>query len=447
MLQHKIVHFIEENRLFSRDDKVLVALSGGADSVALLCILHDSGYLVEAAHCNFHLRGDESQRDERFCEELCRDRNIPFHRAEFPTQAYARRHGISIEMAARTLRYAFFEQKRLDIGAAVVAVAHHQEDSVETILLNLIRGTGIRGLQGIKPQNGKVVRPLIGVSRSEIISYLDEIKQDYVTDSSNSDDVFQRNFIRLRVLPLLASVNPQAMANISRMADHVKDVVRLLDYTLEQEAVCCVRDGAVVIGELKKLPAPKLFLFAFLQQRAFSPAQVEQIYGSIDSQTGRHWFSSTHEALLDRGLLRLAELPAPGDSGQQPLLLGLPESGRVESVALDDGSRLSLSLIDGRSVSNPSRSPRHVMMDADKVMFPLHLRPARLGDRIRLPKLSGSKLVSDELCDRHVSLFDRRRQLVLADGSGQVIWLVGIRLSAHVYITPDTTTVLDVEIR
>ena len=172
MLSDSVQQFIARHGLMARTDRHIVALSGGADSVCLLLVLHELGYTVDAAHCNFHLRGDEADRDEQFCVSLCDCYGITLHRAHFDTHAYAAAHKVSIEMAARDLRYTYFEQLRRDIGAATICVAHHREDSVETVLLNLLRGTGIDGLTGIAPRHGHVVRPLLGVSRQDILGYL-----------------------------------------------------------------------------------------------------------------------------------------------------------------------------------------------------------------------------------------------------------------------------------
>ena len=188
MFIRRVSQYIEEKHLLQPGDKVLVALSGGADSVALLRVLLRLGYVCEAAHCNFHLRGEESLRDEQFVRELAARLDVPLHVIHFDTNEYAASHGVSVEMAARELRYGWFGQLRRECGARVVAVAHHRDDSVETFLLNLVRGTGINGLQGIRPVNGEVVRPLLCVSRAEILEYLASLGQAYVTDSTNLQD-------------------------------------------------------------------------------------------------------------------------------------------------------------------------------------------------------------------------------------------------------------------
>ncbi|MCR4853467.1 MAG: tRNA lysidine(34) synthetase TilS, partial [Prevotella sp.] len=217
----RVEHYASSHHLFFSGERYLVALSGGADSVALLCILQAMGVPVEAAHCNFHLRGDESDRDEQFCVKLCNQRDVILHRVHFDTQAYAKLHHVSIEMAARRLRYHYFAQLVHDIQAKAVCVAHHRDDSVETLMLNLLRGTGIHGLTGIRPishqaeQDGvgeiDIVRPLLCLSRVDIESYLSSLGQSFVTDSTNLvPDAALRNRIRLQLLPLMNDIVPSA---------------------------------------------------------------------------------------------------------------------------------------------------------------------------------------------------------------------------------------------
>ena len=221
--KNRIQHAIEEKELFALNDKVLVALSGGADSVALLRVLTDLGYLCECAHCNFHLRGEESDRDEWFVRSLCQELQVPLHVKHFETESYAKEKQVSIEMAARELRYAWFEELRKETEAVVIAVAHHRDDSVETFLLNLIRGTGINGLKGIQSKNGNIVRPLLETSREDILDYLAHLKQDYVTDSTNLQDEYMRNKIRLNLLPIMKEMNPSIMESIQETAQKLAD--------------------------------------------------------------------------------------------------------------------------------------------------------------------------------------------------------------------------------
>ena len=214
---------IREHQLVEPDDKILVALSGGADSVALLLVLLQAGFHCEAAHCNFHLRGKESDRDEKFVRDLCRSQSIRLHTKDFDTMAYAREKGISIEMAARELRYGYFEELRTDWRFDKIAVAHHRDDNVETLLLHLVRGTGLKGLTGMRYRNGYVIRPMLDTSREEIERYLAGEGQSYVTDSTNLETEAVRNKIRLEFLPMMKTVNPSILDTLQDTIRHVED--------------------------------------------------------------------------------------------------------------------------------------------------------------------------------------------------------------------------------
>ena len=255
--------YIERNRLLSDDDRrpVLVGLSGGADSVALLSVLVRLGYACVALHCDFHLRGEESERDAAFARTFAESLGVPFYQTDFDTVAYAREHHLSIEMAARALRYAWFEELRERLGAQAIAVAHHRDDSVETVVMNLIRGTGIRGLTGIRPRNGFVVRPLLCVSRADIVAWLENQGIRYVTDSTNLSDAYTRNFIRLNVLPLLERINPSVREAIARSAEHLSAVASVYAYEIaraREEVI--VSEGCLSIEALCRFPAPEAIL-------------------------------------------------------------------------------------------------------------------------------------------------------------------------------------------
>ena len=253
----KVSAYVKKHNLLDSNELYIVAVSGGADSVALLLLLHEHGYRVHAAHCNFHLRGDESDRDEAFCVELCEHLGVELHRVHFDTQTYADLHKVSIEMAARELRYQWFEQLRKDMGAAGICVAHHRDDSVETVLLNLVRGTGLRGLCGIQPKNGFVLRPLLCVSRAEIEAFLNEKEQGYVTDSTNLEADVQRNIVRLRVLPLLQKLNPAVADNIQRTCENLMEAQNVLTGILDN----LNKSNILELSELSQYVSSEYFCF------------------------------------------------------------------------------------------------------------------------------------------------------------------------------------------
>lgn len=284
--EQNVKQFIARHQLLDKDKPCLIALSGGADSVSLLLALLHLGYKTEACHCNFHLRGSESVRDEQFCVSLCERLGVPLHRIHFDTKQYASLHKVSIEMAARELRYRYFEQLIQDLEAQGVCVAHHRDDSVETLLINLIRGTGINGLTGIAPRNGHVLRPLLDVSREDILEYLSLQQQDYVTDSTNLVPDVVRNKIRLQVLPLLRTINPSVSDNIATTATHLAEANKMLIATLSDSRLTQTDSkGITAISkeELLSKASPEFVLHALLSPYHFQGTSILEILNSIDA--------------------------------------------------------------------------------------------------------------------------------------------------------------------
>ena len=453
-MKQRVSEYIRKRGLLKPEGHYLVALSGGADSVCLLLLLKQLGYSVEAIHCNFHLRGDESDRDESFCRQLCDEQQIKLHLVHFDTQAYAQLHKVSIEMAARQLRYRHFAQLCHDAEFQGVCVAHHQDDVAETVLLNLIRGTGLKGLSGIKSLqsmifqlNGQddstfqlpIIRPMLCVSRDEITDFLTQIGQTYVTDSTNLIPDVQRNKIRLQVLPLLREINPSVSRNIVETAENLAFADEYLDESVEQ-------DLFGMYDEITLMAAPNTFsvpvsrvnseylLYRMLNPYGFTSAQIKQIYSRLDAPTGTEYYSDTHILVFDRGRLLIEE------TGKKPFReMRIPEEGtymisddtkiKIERVPLEEGFQI------------PSASDV-IAVDADKLQMPLTVRLAKEGDRFVPFGMKGSKLVSDFLTDQKLSLLDKRRQLVIADSTDKILWIVSRRPDNRFRITDTTRTIL-----
>ena len=423
----KVKDYIRKHKLLSLSNLYIVALSGGADSVALLLLLDEMGYKVHALHCNFHLRGEESDRDERFCEDLCLKKNIPFHRIHFDTLMYAETHKMSVEMAARELRYRYFEQLRKDIGAEGICVAHHQDDTVETVLLNLVRGTGLRGLTGIQPRNGAILRPLLCVTRTEIEAYLATKQQDYVTDSTNLETDFVRNKIRLQVVPLLRQLNPAVSENIVRTAEHLTEAQKVLDAVVDTYK----GSNQLDLCALQQVGSAEYIVFEWLKQYGFNGSQVQQV---ISAETGSIFSSPTgYEVLKDRDRL----LVEPTIMAFTPIRI--PEEG---TYVLPDDRRLNVRR------SNPfvSKDSHEATLDARQVRFPLTVRRVEEGDWMIPYGMTGRKLLSDLMTDLKMSLFDRRRQLVVVDAQGVVVWAIGLRTDHRCRVTDATQEVIAIKI-
>ena len=404
--------------------KYLVAISGGADSVCLLLKMIEEGRSVEAVHCNFHLRGDESDRDEAFVVTLCQRLGVPLHRVHFDTKEYAALHKVSIELAARELRYRYFEQLRQDIGAEAIMVAHHRDDNVETVLMNMVRGTGIRGIAGIRPVNGHILRPLLDMSRADIEAYLARKGETYVTDSTNLEDDATRNKFRHHVIPLLQSLNPKASENIHSTSRHIAEAEKILSWAISRARHDVFLSPSLIdIDKLLSFVSPSYLLNEICRDYGFTPSQCDDMLAAASaSHVGATFLSSTHIAAIATVGGSLCIQFAPKSA--QPKEYRLPEPGIYR---LADGLSLTLEKTDISDDFRISKSPEVATLDINKVKFPLTLRPIRQGDRFTPFGMKGTKLVSDYLTDIKCSVIDRQRQMVVEDATGMIIWLVGRR--------------------
>lgn len=410
--------YIEKYQLLEESCPVLVGLSGGADSIALLTLLVKLGYSCIAAHCNFHLRGEESMRDERFAEEYAKTLQVPFLKTDFDTEQYAAANHLSIEMAARELRYNWFEEKRSETGAQAIAVAHHRDDSVETVLMNLVRGTGIRGMSGIRPKNGYVVRPLLCVTRKEITAWLDARNISYVTDSTNLSDAYTRNFIRLRILPLLEEINPSVRTVIARTADHLSAAEAVYMHVVEQAKAEVLDEGnRISIPALMHYPSPDAILYELLKAYNFSRTVSEDIYASLEGEPGKLFFSPTHRLVKDRDYLLLSSIETKPE--QTYVLSGNEEKwvGPVE---------LSFNRVVISENFHIRKDKNIAYFDYDKLAFPLTLRTWKDGDWFIPFGMKGRKKLSDYFSDRKFSRFEKERVWLLCSGN-DIIWIVGER--------------------
>lgn len=426
MLKMRVKKFIEEKNLFCLKDKLLVALSGGADSVALFRVLLSLGYTCECAHCNFHLRGEESDRDERFVRALCEKHSVPLHVIHFETEAYARQHHLSIEMAARSLRYEWFEQLRQERGAVVIAVAHHRDDSVETFLLNLIRGTGIDGLKGISHKNGRVVRPILQESREQILEYLTMMEQDYVTDSTNLQDEYMRNKIRLNILPLMKELNPSVMETIQETSFRLSEVANIYHHNRKEvlkQHVSVSSDAlkTIRINDVLNDMAPISLLHELLFPLGFNSNQIKDIHRCLlVPQSGKRFQSKECEVIRDREILLIHKK----DAEESVLELKVEEVERTSTFVIPKDKHIAC-------------------LDADKVRKPLNLRKWQIGDKFVPFGMTGKKKVSDYLTDRKYSLLQKEMQWVLSSGE-EIVWLVNERTDNRFRITEKTTRILKI---
>lgn len=407
---------------------MIVTLSGGPDSVALLRVLLALRYNVIAAHCNFHLRDIESDRDEAFVKDLCNKVHVRLYVKSFKTIDYVNKHHLSIEMAARELRYNWFDALRIETNADVIAVAHHRDDSVETVLLNLIRGTGINGLRGIQAKNGYIVRPLLEVCRDEVLTYLNELHQTYVTDSTNLVDEVKRNIIRLNVIPILKRMNPSVNDAIMNTASHLSDVAEVYKVAItEAKRRVLLKDKenekVIDIARLQNEISPSSVLFEILFPLGFNTTQIKGIFQSLDGQSGKQFSSAEWDLIRDR----------------------------TELVALNKSNQIIVPQLDIKIVNRDAdfqiNKDKHLAyLDADKLHLPLTIRHWEVGDKFVPFGMKGKKNVSDFLTDRKFSLFQKQHQLVVCSGS-DIVWLVEERIDNRYCVTEDTCRVAIIRLK
>lgn len=421
---HKVQIYIETNHLLTFDKPVIVGFSGGGDSVSLLYILNRLGYKCIAAHCNFHLRGEESDHDEEFCRQFTEKHQIIFEKIDFNTTSYAAGQHISIEMAARDLRYKWFDTIREKFNAQAIAVAHHLDDSNETMLLNMIRGTGIRGLCGIRPKNGFIVRPLLCVGRDNLNQYLKSLGLSYVTDSTNLSDEHTRNFIRLRILPLMKEINPSVSAALVRTAEHLADAENIYTQTVEATKKSLIQkvdqEIRISINDIIQQPAAKTILYEILKPYGFTRQISENIFRALTSESGKTFDApnSGLRLLKDRDFLIIFE----------------PQRTIPETYNINEGEtnnhqlpiRISMRKIIVDSSFKIDKSPLTATFDYDKINYPLTLRKWQSGDWFIPFGMKGRKKLSDYFSDHKFSIAEKEKTWLLCSGK-DILWIVGER--------------------
>jgi tRNA(Ile)-lysidine synthase len=435
-----VVHtYINKYHLLSGHDKpVIVGFSGGSDSVALLTVLRQLGYSCVAAHCNFHLREEEADRDESFAKHFADSVNVPFYKTDFNTRQCASEKHISIEMAARELRYRWFEEVREHLEAQAVAVAHHKDDNVETFLINLIRGTGIKGIRGMKPKNGFIIRPLLAVGKKEIRKWLEAEHLAYVTDSSNFSEVYTRNFIRLNVLPLLEEINPSVREAIARTSGHLSAVETIYQFVIEKARTEVLQDNnRICIAELLQFPSPETILYELLTPFHFTRFVAENIFAALEKTPGKVFYSSTHQLVKDRTHLLISPIE---NANKTAYTIELEENETIWYGPLNLSFRKTVI----EEITCLETNKCFACFDYDKLSFPLTLRTWQPGDRFVPFGMTGTKKLSDYFSDRKYSRPDKEQTWLLCSGE-HIIWIVGERIDERFRINKTTKYILTVK--
>ncbi len=431
--------YVEAQGLFTHNDRLLLTVSGGVDSMVMLALCAASGYQIGVAHCNFGLRGNESEEDERLVMDTAARYGVPCYNRRFDTVGEMERTGESMEMAARRLRYAWFEELCSSEGYTAIAVAHQADDSVETFFINLLRGTGLRGLTGITQQRGRIVRPLLFATRKEIVEYAMANRIPYREDSSNRSTKYLRNKIRLGLVPRIREINPKFTTlmrrNVARLSDAQQFITAAIDKIRE---LAIIREEGIDTIHLDRIDSdfPRHFVLYELLNSAygFKGDVIDSLCAALDEGvSGRRFYAREWVACTDRGTVLVARIEAD-DSCEVEVDEGAMRAYCGNSVLYFE--RRDIGLVESFGVP-----PHEAQLDADRLQWPLRLRRWREGDWFIPFGMTGKKKVSDFLIDEKVSMMEKQRQFVLLSGE-EIVWVVGRRIDDRYRLTNESENVL-----
>jgi len=439
-MQQKVQTYIQRHQLLTPGGRIIVGVSGGTDSVVMIHILMSLGYDCLIAHCNFHLRMDESNRDELFVRNLAKDLKIPYYSIDFETTKYAEEHKISIEMAARDLRYAWFYELLYNQDAQAIAVAHHVDDSIETMLMNLVRGTGLKGLTGIQPRNHKVVRPLLCCTRLELETYLVHHDLEHIEDSTNTSSDYQRNKFRNEVLPLLLEINPSVRQTLYDSLERFEG-----NWTIYQQAIdkmkmeiVQTKPGLVkmdIDGIKRQVHIPTL-MYELLHPYGFGSSLIEQITDQLDGESGKVFYSDTHRLVKDRKYLLISEKEENYSEeysiNEDVSVIEFPLPMKISKQFVTSGFEVSKEL-------------NRIHVDATKLSFPLVLRRWKEGDSFFPFGMKQRKKVSDFFINNKLSLLEKEQSWILVSNH-EIVWIVGQRLDNRFCVSKETKEVVEFKI-
>lgn len=433
-------HFLEKEQLFNKKDKILLAVSGGMDSMAMVHLFQQAGYQCGIAHCNFQLRGVDSDGDEAFIKEQAKKLNIPFHSIRFDTAKEAQLQKTSTQMVARTLRYDWFEQLRQAHQYSHIATAHHLNDSLETVLLNLTKGCGIKGLHGIPLKQTHIVRPLLFATRQDIQQLVQEQTIPYREDASNQSTKYQRNLIRHKVIPALKSINPSLENTFEKTVHHLRDTEILFNEIIHQyqSKITKFSNNSLFIQKqaLANHPAKHTLLYELIASYGFNGAQVAQLLENYE-QIGATYASVSHQLLVDREYLVIKSK----NNKKENYKLVKENSNIV--LFNNQEIKFTYGLKEAYSLQQPANI---ALLDYEQLVFPLKLRYWQEGDRFQPLGMKGqSKKLQDFFSDLKLSRFEKD-EVILLENNGMICWVVGYRIDEQFKITEKTNKVLKVDL-
>ena len=451
-LVQRYLAFITQNHLFNKSEHLLIAVSGGADSVALCELCHQVGFTFSIAHCNFRLRGDESNRDEAFVRSLAEKYNVPLYVKMVDTTAIAKELKLSIQETARKVRYDWFYEilegketmpanEKTPVTPGYILTAHHLDDSIETMLMNFFKGTGITGLIGIRAKQHKLIRPLLFASKEEIIEFARSAKLTWVEDSSNIEEKYTRNYFRKTLLPAVEKVFPSVRSNLAENLHRFEDIQKLYTQAIEvhKSKLIEIRSGVIQISilKLKKSDPLDTIIFEIVKDYGFSSQQVKEVKKLLNADTGSYITSATYRILRNRSWLVISPLQSDEQS--------IYTIDKSDSSIIFNNKVLELSKIDNNNL--PIDQPRHIaLIDADQIDYPLILRKWKQGDYFYPLGMRKKKKLSRFFIDNKLSLDDKENIWVL-ESHKRIVWVIGMRIDDRFKRTGKTKKLLKLSIR
>lgn len=437
-MQKKFESNILKNQLFSKKDSLLLAISGGIDSVVLAHLLKTTGFKFALAHCNFNLRGKDSKEDEIFCKDLAKQLGVKFYCEYFDTKTYSKTNKVSIQMAARELRYAWFNKLIKKNKFDHLITAHHANDVIETIFINLCRGTGIKGLKGIPEKTGNIVRPLLNFTKEEINSFAKKEKIKFRLDKSNLEDKYERNLLRLEVIPKLKKLHPALEQTFLNNISNFKSEAEIVnDFLAEKTKQLISEKGEQVLIDKNKLKKEKhlsTILYYILETFGFNGSQINDIKTNLTEkgEVGKLFFAFNYTLTIDRDFIFIK----PGVNQN-------PEAVTIHSFdELKRSGHLKLKKLSKFERTNKNE----LIIEKNKLIFPLNIRAKRTGDKFRPFGMKGFKLISDFLKDQKLNAFEKEKCLILENGNGEIIWVIGYRSDDRYKVTGDNNELLKITV-
>ncbi len=428
--------FISENKIIKPGDKILLTVSGGIDSMVMAHLFLKQNYKMGIAHCNFSLRDDESDKDEELVRKFASDHGIPFFNIRFETKSYAKEKGLSVQMAARELRYKWFEEMRENNGYDSIAVAHNLNDNIETLLINLFRGTGLTGMTGMKPVNKRIIRPLLFATRQEITAYCKKHKIIFREDRSNADTKYTRNKIRHLVIPVLKEINPSIELTLNETAGRFSGYNEIISGYISnlRKTISAEKENFITfnISQLKPYMHNKSVLYELFEPYGISNALLTDLIKVINGNTGGQVITGTHRMFKNRKELIVSEKEIPSD--KEYTINKLLDFINVPCIRSAKIVRITETYL---IPSDPSIG----CIDYEKVTFPLTIRKWKTGDRFYPLGMNRKKKLSDYFIDNKYSKLDKENIFILESG-GNIAWIIGDRIDNRFKISGSTTRVL-----